>query len=210
MAPSRRSTTATATNTTTAPALQTLLKDAALAGTWTLDPAKSTVGLKSRSMWGLAPVKGVFRQVSGGGTVGRDGAVSGTVTVAAASVDTRIAKRDAHLRSADFFDAEKYPYMTFEVTGIERIDEDNYKLRGDLTIKETTRPLELKGTIEGRLADPFGGKERLGVSATGQLNRMDFGLNWDGVAGAVPFAGHQIKLAIDAEIVVKAVEAAAA
>ena len=100
--------------------------------------------------------------------------------------------------------------MTFKVAGIDKLDEDNYKLRGELTIKETTRPVELTGTIEGRLADPFGGKERLGVSASGQLNRMDFGLNWDGLAGSVPFASHQIKLAIDAEIIVKAAEAAAA
>ena len=73
---------------------------------------------------------------------------------------------------------------------------------------DTTRPIELTGTIEGRLPDPFGGRERLGVSAAGQINRMDFGLNWDGVAGAIPLAGHTIKLALDAEIVVKAAETA--
>jgi polyisoprenoid-binding protein YceI len=126
------------------------------------------------------------------------------------SLSTRNDIRDNHLRSADFFDAEKYPYLTFQVTGVDKIGEDTYKLRGDLTIKETTRPVELTGTIEGRLADPFGGKERLGVTASGQLNRMDFGLNWDGLAGSVPLASHVIKLSIDAEIVVKAAEAAAA
>src|SRR5207302_8073070 len=94
--------------------------------------------------------------------------------------------------------------------GIEKIGDESYRVRGDLTIKETTRPVELTGTIEGRLPDPFGGRERLGVSATGQVNRMDFGLNWDGVAGAVPFAGHTIKLAIDAEIVGNVAEPATA
>ncbi len=91
---------------------------------------------------------------------------------------------------------------------IEHVEGDTYKVKGDLTIKETTRPITLEATIEGRVPDPFGGKERLGVSAKGQINRMDFGLNWDGIAGAVPLAGHTIKLEIDAEIVVKVAEAA--
>ena len=176
-----------------------------------LDPAHTNIGFTAKHL-AVSTVHGRFDRWEGQ-FEGPDDDITkarGTLKIEVASLSSRSDQRDAHLRSADFFDVEKYPYMTFEVTGIERIDEDNYKLRGDLTIKETTRPLELKGTIEGRLADPFGGKERLGVSATGQLNRMDFGLNWDGVAGAVPFAGHQIKLTIDAEIVVKAAEAAAA
>src|SRR5215469_15656077 len=90
--------------------LQAMLKDAALAGSWTPDPARSAVGLRSKSMWGLAPVKGTFREVAGTGAVAPDGQVSGTVTVSAASVDTKIAKRDAHLRSADFFDAGNHPH----------------------------------------------------------------------------------------------------
>ena len=73
----------------TAPRLQALLRDGALAGEWALDPRKSSIALKSRSMWGLAPVNGVFREISGNGTVSPDGEVSGTVTVAAASVDTK-------------------------------------------------------------------------------------------------------------------------
>ena len=88
------------------------------------------------------------------------------------------------------------------------IEGDTYKVKGDLTIKETTKPITLEATLEGRLPDPFGGKERLGVTAKGQINRMDFGLNWDGIAGAVPMASHTIKLEIDAEIVVKVAEAA--
>jgi polyisoprenoid-binding protein YceI len=84
----------------------------------------------------------------------------------------------------------------------------DYKVTGDLTIKETTKPITLEATLEGRVADPFGGKERLGVTAKGQINRMDFGLNWDGLAGAIPMASHTIKLEIDAEIVVKVAEAA--
>ena len=176
-----------------------------------LDPAHTRIGFTAKHL-AVSTVHGQFNSWEGI-FEGPDSDLTkarGTLKVDIASLSTRNDQRDTHLRSADFFDVEKFPFMTFEVTGIVKVDEDNYKLRGNLTIKDVTRPIELTGTIEGRLADPFGGKERLGVSAAGQLNRMDFGLNWDGVAGAVPFASHQIKLAIDAEIVVKAAEAAAA
>jgi polyisoprenoid-binding protein YceI len=134
----------------------------------------------------------------------------GTVTVDIASLNTRNEQRDTHLRSADFFDVENYPTMTYKVTSIERLAGESYLVKGDLTIKDVTKPIALDATIEARMPDPFGAKERLGVSATGQLNRMDFGLNWDGVAGAVPFASHTIKLSLDAEIVVRAAESVAA
>src|SRR5260370_42601807 len=93
---------------------------------------------------------------------------------------------------------------------MERVDEENSRVRGELPIRETTKPIVLEATIEGRLPDPFGGKERVGISARGQINRMDWGLNWDGVAGTVPFASHTIKLEVDAEIVVKVGELAQA
>ena len=176
-----------------------------------LDPAHTNVGFTAKHL-AVSTVHGQFNRWEGR-FEGPDDDVTrarGTIKVEVASLSTRNDQRDAHLRSADFFDADKYPYMTFTVTGIEKVGGDTYKLRGDLTIKETTRPVDLTGTIEGRTADPFGGKERLGISASGQLNRMDFGLNWDGLAGAVPLASHQIKLAIDAEVIVRAAEAAAA
>src|ERR1700722_18622912 len=90
-------------------ALEELLKDAALAVSWTLDSSKSTVGLKSKSMWGLVPVKGVFREVTGEDTVPPAGQVDARVVVSAASVDTKNKRRDTHLRSADFFDSDSYP-----------------------------------------------------------------------------------------------------
>jgi polyisoprenoid-binding protein YceI len=132
----------------------------------------------------------------------------GEVKVEVASLESRSDQRDTHLRSADFFDVEKYPYITYKLTGIEPIDDENFRVLGELTIKEITKPLVLEATIEGRLPDPFGAKERVGISARGQLNRMDWGLNWNGVAGTVPFASHTIKLEVDAEIVVKVEELA--
>jgi len=176
-----------------------------------IDPAHTNIGFTAKHL-AVTTVHGHFTKFEGGFEGPDDDLTKarGTVKVEVASLSTRNDQRDTHLRSADFFDVEKYPNMTFTVTSIEKVDDENFKVRGDLTIKETTRSIELNGTIEGRLVDPFGGKERIGVSATGQVNRMDFGLNWDGVAGAVPFAGHTIKLALDSEIVVKAAEAAAA
>jgi polyisoprenoid-binding protein YceI len=132
----------------------------------------------------------------------------GEVKVEVASLESRSDQRDTHLRSADFFDVEKYPYMTYKLTGIEPIDDENFRVLGELTVKDITKPLVLEATIEGRLPDPFGAKERVGISARGQLNRMDWGLNWNGVAGTVPFASHTIKLEVDAEIVVKVEELA--
>jgi polyisoprenoid-binding protein YceI len=132
----------------------------------------------------------------------------GEVRVEVASLESRSDQRDTHLRSADFFDAEKYPYITFKLTGIEPVDDENFRVKGELTVKEITKPITLDATVEGRMPDPFGARERVGISARGQLNRMDFGLNWDGLAGAVPFASHTIKLEVDAEIVVKAEELA--
>ena len=176
-----------------------------------IDPAHTNIGFTAKHL-AVTTVHGHFAKFDGS-FEGPDDDLTGargTIKVEVASLSTRNDQRDTHLKSADFFDAEKYPYLTFGVTGIEKIDDENYRLRGDLTIKETTRPIELIGTIEGRMPDPFGGRERLGVSVTGQVNRMDFGLNWDGVAGAVPFAGHTIKLAVDAEIVVKVAEPATA
>ena len=115
-------------------ALQELLRDGKLAGSWTLDAARSEIGLKSKSMWGLVPVKGVFREVTGSGTVSAAGDVAGTVTVAAASVDTKMKKRDDHLRSADFFDVANTPDITFAVEQVTPSGE-GVTVTGTLTVR---------------------------------------------------------------------------
>ncbi len=154
------------------PALQTLLKDAALTGTWTLDPSKSTIGLRSKSMWGLAPVKGVFRQVSGQGTVSPAGDVSGTVTVSAASIDTKNKKRDTHLRSDDFFDGDTYPDITFTVNQA-RPSGQGVTVSGSLTVRDRTRPV----TFDAKVSVISDGE--IALDADVQVNRADFGLTWN-------------------------------
>jgi len=152
-------------------ALQAMLEDAAFTGSWTLDASRSAIGLRSKSMWGLAPVKGTFREVAGHGTVAADGQVSGTVTVAAASVDTKIAKRDTHLRSADFFDSDNHPHITFSVDGITP-SRQGVTVTGALTVRDRTRPVTFDATISA--AD----RDEVWLDAEVQVNRADFGLTW--------------------------------
>lgn len=176
-----------------------------------IDHAHTHVGFTAKHL-AVSTVHGEFEKFEGYFEGPEDDVTKarGTVTIDVTTINTRNEMRDNHLRSADFFDVEKYPTIKFSVTGVEKLEDDNYVVRGDLTIKDVTRAITLDATIEGRTADPFGGKERIGLSASGQLNRMDFGLNWDGLAGAIPMASHVIKLNLDAEIVVKAAETVAA
>jgi polyisoprenoid-binding protein YceI len=127
----------------TAPPLQALLEDGALAGEWVLDPGRPSIGLKNRSMRGLVRVAGVFREVSGTGTVGSDGTVSGTLTVAAASIDTKNTRRDSHLRSADFFDTGHHRDIIFAADGV-RPAGQGVAVTGMLTVRDRTRPLSFE------------------------------------------------------------------
>jgi polyisoprenoid-binding protein YceI len=160
------------TGQTTAPALQGLLADGTLAGDWDLDAVKSAIGLRSKSMWGMAPVKGVFGQVSGHGTVSPAGGVTGTVTVAAASVDTKNPKRDTHLRSSDFFQVDDFPYITFSVEAIHP-SSDGVTVTGKLTVRDRTRPVSFPATVS------VAGSGEVWLDAEIQVNRADFGLTWN-------------------------------
>lgn len=155
-----------------APPLQALLKDGNLAGEWVLDPIKSGIGLKSRSMWGLTPVNGVFRKVSGNGAVCADGAVSGTVTVAAASIETKNPRRDTHLRSADFFDSGNYPDITFTADGIQPSGQ-GVAVAGTLTVRDCTRPLSFDAAASVQ------GDGEIWLDAEVRINRAGFGLSWN-------------------------------
>jgi polyisoprenoid-binding protein YceI len=152
--------------------LRARLADGSLAGPWTLDPARSTVHLRSKTMWGLVPVKGAFGQVSGEGVVAADGDVSGTLTVASASIDTRVKKRDEHLRSADLFDSATYPHFTFTAERL-TLTSDAATVAGTLQVRDRTRPLTFPATVT-ESADGT-----VQINAQVAIDRSDFGLTWN-------------------------------
>jgi polyisoprenoid-binding protein YceI len=155
----------------TAPALLDLLKGGTLTGEWGLDSRNSSVRLKSKSM-GLISVNGVFREVSGSGTVSPDGKATGTLLVAAASIDTRNAKRDTHLRSADFFDSDNHPDITFTADDIQP-SAQGVAVTGALTIRGRTRPLSFNATPS------VPGDGEVWLDAEVRVNRADFGITWN-------------------------------
>ena len=161
----------------TAPVVQARLKDGTLAGTWALDPHASSIRLTSR-IYGLIPVNGVFREVSGNGTVSPDGQASGTLTIAAASIDTKNTRRDTHLRSADFFDSGNHPDITFTANGFRPSGQD-VTVSGVLTVHGRTRPLSFGA------AATFHGDGEIWLDAEVRINRADFGLTWNAL-GMVP------------------------
>ncbi len=152
----------------TSSALQSLLRDGELAGSWTLDAARSEVRLRARHMWGLITVKGVFRQFSGNGTVSAAGEVGGVVTVVAGSIDTKIKGRDDHLRSADFFDTANHPDFTFAADGVTPVGE-GVQVTGQLTVCGHTRPASFNAKVSQVDGD-------LQLDGELQVNRTDFGL----------------------------------
>jgi polyisoprenoid-binding protein YceI len=151
---------------------QALLADGKLAGSWTLDGAKSSVGLRTKSVWGLVKVKGVFSQVTGAAVVSPSGEVSGTITVAAASIDTGIKKRDNHLRSADFLDAAKYPDIAFSATSV-TLSGESAAVSGTLTVRDQTRPVTVNGTVAAHGAD------EISLDAELPVNRGDHGMSFN-------------------------------
>jgi polyisoprenoid-binding protein YceI len=122
------------------------------------------------------------------------------LSIKTASVDTEIADRDTHLKSADFFDAEKFPVMTFSSTSMEDFGDDTYELKGLMKIKDVEKPVKLSVEFGGVMKDPWG-NEKAGFSITGKLNRKDFGLNWNAAleAGGV-LVGEEVKIICDIEL----------
>jgi len=151
---------------------QALLADGKLAGAWTLDGAKSSVGLRSKSVWGLVKVNGVFGQVTGAAVISAAGEATGTITVAAASIDTGVKKRDDHLRSADFFDAAKYPDITFSATSV-TLSGENATVAGTLTVRDQTRPVTVSGAVSANGAD------EISLDAELPVNRGQYGMSFN-------------------------------
>jgi polyisoprenoid-binding protein YceI len=147
--------------------------------TWQIDPAHSLLEFAVKHMM-FTTVKGHFTGISG--TIVADEAhpeqASVDVTIDASTITTGAPDRDTHLRSADFLEVETYPTITYKSTRVEPKAADKLTVHGDLTIKGTTRPVDLDVELTGRGMTPFG-KEAVGFSATASINRKDWGLNWN-------------------------------
>ncbi len=164
-------------------------------GTWAIDPTHSEVGFVARHLM-VTKVRGSFADVSGTVEVADDVAQSvANVTIKTASVASGTADRDGHLRSADFFDVEAYPEITFVSTSF-----DGSTLTGDLTIKGVTKPVTLDVEFNGVATDPWG-NDKAAFEAAGELNRTDWGLTWNAnlEKGGV-LVSEKIKLVIDVQL----------
>ena len=169
-------------------------------GTWNVDPSHSSVEFQVKHM-GLATVKGFFGEFAGQVQVDENGDVTAEGTVEAASLNTRSPQRDEHLRSADFFDAENHPEISFRSTDIEAVDQDTYRITGDLTIRGTTNQVVLHAVTSGTDVDPWG-NTRVGVEAAGEIERADWGLTWNQAleSGGVLVA-KKVKLQLELSVV---------
>ena len=172
------------------------------AAIWALDPAHSSVEFSVKHMM-MTTVRGRFKELSATLTADEEHPEGCCVEVAikTASIDTGVADRDAHLRSADFFDAEKYPEITFKSKRLEGDfagEGDRFRMVGDLTIRDTTMELTLDCEFAGRGQDPWG-KERAGFTARGEIDRREWGLKWNQMieTGGVLVAN---KVRIEAEV----------
>jgi polyisoprenoid-binding protein YceI len=170
--------------------------------TWNLDPAHTTVEFAVKHLM-ITTVKGRFADVRGSlVTDDADPAAAVIdVEIGAASIDTRNEQRDAHLRSADFFDVETHPTLVFQGKRVEGDVTGDFRLIGDLTIRGVTREITLDVENEGTARDPWGG-ERSAFSAKGKFSRADFGLTWNQAleAGGV-MVSDEVKVSIDAQFV---------
>lgn len=168
---------------------------------WAIDPMHSEVQFKVKHLV-ISTVTGFFKSFEGSLETENEDFSDAKIefSIDIASLDTNQTMRDDHLKSAEFFDAEKYPHITFKSTSFTKTGDDEYKLVGDLTIRDVTKPVSLDVEFGGSAAD-FYGNTKAGFEITGKINRKEFGLTWDGVteAGAI-VVGEDIKLTINAQL----------
>jgi polyisoprenoid-binding protein YceI len=176
-----------------------------LSGTYNLDSSHSRLGFVARHAM-VAKVRGSFDEVSGTATIdGANPAASSLeVTIQTASIDTRDAGRDGHLRSADFFDADNHPTITFVGTGFEITDDATVEVTGDLTIRGVTHSVTIPFEFGGVAVDPFG-NQRVGFEGSVVVNRKDWGLLWN---AALEAGGVLVSDKVTLELEVSAVKAA--
>jgi polyisoprenoid-binding protein YceI len=178
--------------------MTTATETAIPAGTWTLDKAHSKLGFAVKHM-GVSTVRGEFKDFDGTLEVDENGNLSAHGVVKADSIDTNQEQRDEHLRSADFFDAENHSEISFESTSFERVDDDNYKVVGNLTIHGVTREIELNaehGGVDVGMQD----EHRTGFEVTGQISRKDFDMKFNAALGSGnAVVADKVKLILDIE-----------
>ena len=180
------------------------VQTAPVAGTktaWKLDPSHTSVEFSAKHLM-ITTVKGRITDIEGIIYTDEKDLKNSSVeaTLKAVSLDTRTDQRDQHLRSADFLDVEKFPEIRFRSTRIQG-DKQSFKLTGDLTIRDVTKPITLDVEFEGETKDPWGG-QRLGFSANGKIDRREFGLTWNQAleAGGV-VVGNDIKINLEVQAV---------
>ena len=168
-----------------------------------IDPAHTRMQFKVKHLM-ISNVMGSFKEFEGKASMIENDFTTTkvNVTIKTASIDTEAPDRDAHLKSPDFFDAEKYPDIIFEGTGMTMKDEENYELKGNLTIKDVTKSITLSVEYGGLMNDPWGNK-KAGFSVTGEINRKDWGMEWNAAleAGGV-LVGDKVKILCDVEFLI--------
>ena len=170
--------------------------------TWTIDGTHTEAGFAVKHLM-ISTVRGRFGDVQGTITFDPSDLSTGSanVTINATSIETREAQRDAHLRSADFFDVEAFQTLTFKSRAVQALKGESFQLVGDLTIKDVTREVVLDVESHGLQNDPWGG-ERAGFSAHAKINRKDFGLVWNATleTGGL-LVGEDVKITLDVELI---------
>jgi polyisoprenoid-binding protein YceI len=159
--------------------MSTITSNPTVTGSYSIDPTHSRIGFVARHAM-VTKVRGSFNEFEGDGYFDAEnpGSSKLQLTIKAASIDTRNADRDGHLRSNDFFDMDTYPEITFISTGVDKVDDENYRVTGDLTIKGVTKPVTVDFEYTGAAVDPFG-NSRIGLEGKTTVNRKDWGISWN-------------------------------
>lgn len=158
---------------------ETSVSTAVTTGTYNLDPTHTRIGFVARHAM-VTKVRGSFGEFSGSGHFNAEDPTQSSLelTVQAASINTGNTDRDNHLRSNDFFDMETYPEIKFVSTGVEKVDDENYNVTGDLTIKDVTNPVTVAFELSGPVQDPWG-NTRIGLEGKAVVNRKDWGISFN-------------------------------
>ncbi|MFN8019581.1 MAG: YceI family protein [Acidimicrobiales bacterium] len=157
----------------------TVTETPTLTGTYAIDPTHSRIGFVARHAM-VTKVRGSFNEFEGTGRFDQEQPELSTIdlTIQAASVDTRNADRDGHVRGADFFDVEVHPTLTFHATSVKATGDSHFEVTGDLTIKGTTKPVTIDFELSGPATDPWG-STRIGLEGSTVVNRKEWGLTWN-------------------------------